>query len=267
MDRVPLLFIEEVLLQLDSTPYWIRKTLHYPSTWGKIAAKRGVKEQARVNLYLRQEPVFSIWSFHTGIKTPVPFEDLDQFVLEGVTISKEEGQGRPLTKANLQLLQRHLRRGYPCSLILKADFRGTIAEQLCLAAPQVVSIQMNSQVSPSVEILTRSIERGTLRTLWCTSAVRLTKKLFPVLLKLVASEQFKFLRIARSSGAISNEACLTGVINALLGRPRRQKFTFYVAQRYENLCSRLVGDDVRVNVEISRYLRDNCFELTSRSQC
>uniref|UniRef100_A0A1I7YXB7 Glycosyltransferase family 1 protein n=1 Tax=Steinernema glaseri TaxID=37863 RepID=A0A1I7YXB7_9BILA len=263
MDRVPLRFIEEVLLLLDSIPYWIRKTLHYPSTWGKVAARRGVKEQVRVNVYLSQEPVFSLWTSHAGTNMPVPLEDLEQFVIRDIFIYKENRVWReerhPLNKKNFQLLQRHLRRGYPCYLALHANFSGiSYLEQLCLAPSRVTHFSFDGldpfDLPLPTEILTQNIDRGALRCLVCSNGVHVTNEFFPVILRFVASEQFEHLMFASSSGPVSSKVFLEGAIDAFLSRPRRKQFWFVISERYRDICGRLMGEDVReeVGVEFRR---------------
>uniref|UniRef100_A0A1I8AKX5 FBD domain-containing protein n=1 Tax=Steinernema glaseri TaxID=37863 RepID=A0A1I8AKX5_9BILA len=251
MDRVPRRFIEEVLLHLEYL-FAPRKLPKYPSTWGRVAAKKGARKLAHLEVFLEPEKVFYLKSCR---EKPLPFEDLDQFVLEGIAIHKEGGWKKedrhPMTKANFQLLKKHLRKGHPCYLDLFADFKSSpLVEKLCLAPSRVSSFYLGkANVALPTERLTRIIHRGTLSCLTCYD-VRVTKEFFPVLLRFVASEKFEKLSIASSSGPVSNEVFLKGVIDAFLSRPRKMHFSFVISKRYRNICGRLTGEVLREKIEV-----------------
>uniref|UniRef100_A0A1I8AC27 Proteasome assembly chaperone 1 n=1 Tax=Steinernema glaseri TaxID=37863 RepID=A0A1I8AC27_9BILA len=255
MDRVPLLFVQEVLLLLDRTHNLYRNIPQYPSTWGSVADRRGVKRHTCVTVYLRKNPVFSIWTSRTAVPVPVPLKYLDHYPVEEIQISKKSEQGmricHPMTKANLQLLQRHFRRGHPCELTVCANFIGVApVEQLFSTLSRLTELYLHNRKAVPMEILTQSIHRGTLSRLICSIDVHVSEEFLPVLLRFVASEQFEVLAIASSSGPVSSEVFLKEAIDAFLSRPRRKKFSFFILERHRDLCGRLTEEDVREKVKV-----------------
>uniref|UniRef100_A0A1I7YXY3 F-box domain-containing protein n=1 Tax=Steinernema glaseri TaxID=37863 RepID=A0A1I7YXY3_9BILA len=253
MDRVPICFIEDVLLQLERLQVSsYGKFPQYPSIWGKVAARKCFRISATLAVFLvsKKEAVFYV----TSNNKFVPLGDLEEFTVEVIQIYKSGQPTKdcyPMTKANLQLLQKHLRRGYPCGLTFDANFSGVaLVEQLCLAPSRLTELQiLNCQLLPT-EILTQNINRGTLRCLLCSNGVHVTNEFFPVLLRFVASEQFEKLNFDSSSGPVSSRICLMGVINAFLSTPRRKKFSFVIPRLYEDCCSHLTTEDVQERVSV-----------------
>uniref|UniRef100_A0A1I7Z2N1 Glyco_tran_10_N domain-containing protein n=1 Tax=Steinernema glaseri TaxID=37863 RepID=A0A1I7Z2N1_9BILA len=96
--------------------------------------------------------------------------------------------------------------------------------------------------------------------------VRITKKLFPFLLRFVSSESAEYLRLTRSSGAVSNRTYLKGVLDALQSSSRRQKFNFHVAKRDLSFCLRLNRGYMEVNDDVChRHGAGNCVRLVNVS--
>uniref|UniRef100_A0A1I8A4F8 Uncharacterized protein n=1 Tax=Steinernema glaseri TaxID=37863 RepID=A0A1I8A4F8_9BILA len=260
MDRVPLRFVEEVLLQLDT------KDSLYPSFWGKVAERKRPRKHARILVYFEPntEGRFSVRS--TTSLRPVALEDLDQFVLVSIHIREGFGQRTegqyPLTKSNLKLLQRHLRRGHPCDLSLFEDLeRASLVEQLCLAPSRLTRIYLFKHQPLPTAILTRNIELGTLRSLNCPSGVIVTQEVVPAVLRFVASENFKSLLLPQMSGEASKESFVKGVIDAFLSRPRRQKFEFNVSERYKRVCAPLAGEGMRGKVYVNFNSAKNLLQI------
>uniref|UniRef100_A0A1I7YX95 Mab-21 domain-containing protein n=1 Tax=Steinernema glaseri TaxID=37863 RepID=A0A1I7YX95_9BILA len=270
MDRVPLCFIEEVLLLLEiQKPLFSCDTLQYPSTWGRVSASKGVREQAVLDVYFEsnKEPFFEVFS-----SGPVPLEDLDQYVLRRIAIREESGvlteDRHPLNKENFQLWRRHLRKGHPCTLALLANFSGvSLVEQLCLAPSRVTNFYFSRHLPLPTKLLTQSIHRGTLRWLICSS-VHVTKEIFPVLLRFVASEPFEKFKLTCSTGPVSSRVVLEGAIDAFLSRPRRKQLSFVISERYRDFCGRLTGEDLREKVEVEfRCTRTLLHVCPSESNC
>uniref|UniRef100_A0A1I7Y7E6 Ribonucleoside-diphosphate reductase n=1 Tax=Steinernema glaseri TaxID=37863 RepID=A0A1I7Y7E6_9BILA len=268
MDRVPIRFIQEVLRHLEDEEFTgiqfrgSNQGSRYPSTWGRVAQRKTTREEARLIVYLapNKEAVFSVRSgtFFGDVGDPVAVEDLPKFDIKRIYIRKknEHFAGgpayHPLTKKTLQVLSGILRRGHPCRLGLYANFKGApLVEQLCLAPSQIASIFMCSRLSPPMEVLTRSIMRGTLRSFESSCKIRITKKLFSLVLLFVASQKFKYLRLAPLSGAISREAYFTGVIDAIVRRESKHKFTFYLGESHQDIYERLKVKDMRVSLVLS----------------
>uniref|UniRef100_A0A1I8A5Y8 Uncharacterized protein n=1 Tax=Steinernema glaseri TaxID=37863 RepID=A0A1I8A5Y8_9BILA len=260
MDSVPILFIEEVLFQLEQ-PSHVKEIPRYPWTWGRVADRKVVKKKVTIVIYQEpnKESSFRLEPANAPIivlEPAPPLENLEQFALETITIYNKRRFERadtrnrryPLNQENFQLLQRHFRRGHPCDLSLFADFQGApLVNQLCLAPSRVTKIFLNNETLPT-DILTRSIERGTLRNLTC-NATRLTQELFPVVFKFVASENFRSLIFSQLHGEVSNETFVEGLVDAFLSGPRRQLFHFFVNERYRNLFGRLKGKDMWKKVD------------------
>uniref|UniRef100_A0A1I8A4Z9 Mitochondrial ribonuclease P protein 1 n=1 Tax=Steinernema glaseri TaxID=37863 RepID=A0A1I8A4Z9_9BILA len=245
MDRVPILFIKEVLLQLEQ-PCHVKEIPQYPSTWGKVASRKVVRKPAELEVYYaaNKEPVFFLRT--SGPSSPLALEDLEQFALESIAIRKKRyfddiyTLPYPLTKANIQLLQKHLQRGHPCRL-LSVDVNGLpLLKQLCCLAPsRITHIYVKKNQPLPTEVLTQSVERGTLCHLNCAYSINMTQDTFMVLKKFVASKNFDSLILTTFHGSLSEVTFIEGVVDAFLSRPRRQQFNFFASEHYEKLCGLL----------------------------
>uniref|UniRef100_A0A1I7ZWV7 NAD(P)-bd_dom domain-containing protein n=1 Tax=Steinernema glaseri TaxID=37863 RepID=A0A1I7ZWV7_9BILA len=127
-----------------------------------------------------------------------------------------------------------------------------LVQKLCLAPTRLATIEVDSHTPFSIEVLARSVERGTLRGFTTYDYIYLTDEILAILLKFVASVQmtrFEF-NIKRKS-PISYKTFLEGVIDAFLSRERAKRFQFCVDPRTEKLCERLreVVEQNKVNIE------------------
>uniref|UniRef100_A0A1I7ZAR6 Maelstrom domain-containing protein n=1 Tax=Steinernema glaseri TaxID=37863 RepID=A0A1I7ZAR6_9BILA len=257
MDRVPICFIEEVLLQLEDTPRF--KNRKYPSIWGEVADKKLTRKNADLHIYLEsKEKVFFCVYDDDG---PVGLDRIGQFVLENIEFedildedwnATELPKFHPLTKKNFQRLHNVFRKPFPCSLELdfQTDPIHPLVQRLCLAIPRVAELRLASQVPLCMDILTRSIERGTLRFLCCQ--VDVTQEMLPVLLKFVTSEKMdKFEAKPSDDSPISYETLLNVIVDAVLTRKRGCRVL--VADRCRHLCDRLNEEVMREKVKVIAY--------------
>uniref|UniRef100_A0A1I8A507 FTH domain-containing protein n=1 Tax=Steinernema glaseri TaxID=37863 RepID=A0A1I8A507_9BILA len=248
MDRVPLRFIEEVLFCVERRPYWTREIPKYPSIWGRVAEREGIRNTAKIHVHFSRnnEAIFSVLSTSTGEETPVALEDLQQFVLEIIEIDEAMIIEGMHLDANID------------------DFSGVpLVERFCLTPSRVTEIRLDKRLPLPIELLTRSIEQGTLRRLECEFSVHVTEELFQVLLRFVASERFQRLSFYRSSGPVSNETFLRGAIDVFLSRKRRQIFKIHVPELYHNVCKRLTEGDTWENVEVHFLPTRNLLRIAS----
>uniref|UniRef100_A0A1I8ABJ3 DUF3786 domain-containing protein n=1 Tax=Steinernema glaseri TaxID=37863 RepID=A0A1I8ABJ3_9BILA len=225
MDRVPIRFIQEVLLQLEENQFLDTQDRKYPSIWAEVANKKRTREGADLLIYLtfEEEVLFCVFD-DDG---PVELDRIGQFVLDNVFVEDLGEQEEhdwiweieelyPVTKKNFHLLHSLIRKPFPCHLEFnfQTDPIDPLVQRLCLAIPWVAGLRLNSQMPLSMDILTRSVERGTLKYLFCH--VDVTVLLLPVLLRFVASEKMdKFEATPSDDSPISYEALLNGVIDAV----------------------------------------------------
>uniref|UniRef100_A0A1I8ADC5 RNA-directed DNA polymerase-like protein n=1 Tax=Steinernema glaseri TaxID=37863 RepID=A0A1I8ADC5_9BILA len=268
MDRVPIRFIEEVVLQLvDNYCFMDRE---YPSIWGRVASKL-TRKKAYLHLYLKskEQAYFYVDDYD---RKQVELDRIGQFIIVNIKVEDKKNKGwdifnppkfHPLTKKNFQLLQNLIRKPFPCFLgfDFQTDPIHPLVQRLCLAIPRVVKLYFNSQVPLSMDILTRSIERGTLSDLSCHTDV--TKETLPVLLRFMASEKMNELMVFRSRGcsqSVSYETLFDAVVDAILNKERGCHIQ--VDERCRNLCGRLKTMRGKFSVNF-RYV-DDCIFVRSR---
>uniref|UniRef100_A0A1I7ZQN5 F-box domain-containing protein n=1 Tax=Steinernema glaseri TaxID=37863 RepID=A0A1I7ZQN5_9BILA len=236
MDRVPNCFIEEVLLLLDYERYGCSgdaEVKRLPSIWGQIVNSKRPKEYARLDVYLRndKEAFFLVWNRGKFLKLP----NLEQFTISQMFIwDGHEGVSdgsvyHPLKETNFKLLRRQLARGHAFTMCLESKGSHALVDRLRLVPPRIVELKVFNLLPSSVEALTRSVDRGTLRSLESFGCLTVTHEHLQVLLNFVASEQlehFSFKISVRSP--VSYSAVLTEVVNAFLSRNRAHRFKFIV---------------------------------------
>uniref|UniRef100_A0A1I8A645 Antithrombin-III n=1 Tax=Steinernema glaseri TaxID=37863 RepID=A0A1I8A645_9BILA len=95
----------------------------------------------------------------------------------------------------------------------------------------------------SLEVLAKSVTRGTLRLFASYDRLKITNELFHVLLQLVASVQIEeFSLYLEINGSLSFETILSGLVDAFLSRERAQRFRFVVNKSSEQLSEQLVRE-------------------------
>uniref|UniRef100_A0A1I8ACU5 Tudor domain-containing protein n=1 Tax=Steinernema glaseri TaxID=37863 RepID=A0A1I8ACU5_9BILA len=256
MDRVPICFIEEVVLQLEKTPY--SKDRKYPSIWGEVANKKLTRERAYLHLYLKSKEQ-AYFCVYDGNNEQLELDRIGQFVFVDIKVTDDLDEDwntgelpkyHPLTKKNFQLLQNVILKPFPCSLELYLHTNPThpLVQRLFLAIPRVAEVRLKSQVPLSMDTVTQSIERGTLKYFSCYYIdIYLTHEMLSVFLRFVASEQMNQFEITLSDDSpVSYEALLNGVIDAVLRRKRGCRIG--VDKRYGHLCARLEEETARVKV-------------------
>uniref|UniRef100_A0A1I8A5W2 BTB domain-containing protein n=1 Tax=Steinernema glaseri TaxID=37863 RepID=A0A1I8A5W2_9BILA len=204
MNRVPIIFIEEVILQIERGAGWtgkLHETYLLSSNWGRIACSKMFAPKAGLNIEFKpnKEAVFSIISSYGE---PVALEDLGEVLFEHIIIGNRiDRHIHPLTDTNLKLLQKHFRKGYPCEVsVWNKYYNQPLIKKLCLAPSRIT------------------------------------------LLKFVASEKLLSLDICILEGSpVSYETLLNGLIDALLSKESEDDFSFYTYEGYEGLCDRLKG--------------------------
>uniref|UniRef100_A0A1I7ZAL0 FBD domain-containing protein n=1 Tax=Steinernema glaseri TaxID=37863 RepID=A0A1I7ZAL0_9BILA len=260
MDRVPILFIEEVLLQLDDECPWKtdNDASKFPSIWGRVHDIQRSKKHIYLSVYVfsDKEAVFSVSNFGTSD----PLVNLEQFCLKSIRVHEghqtmaDDSSHHPLTEANFKVLWKQLAQGRVYSISLEVDEHRShpLVNRLISAPPRFVKFEAFKLLPSSIEALTRSVEIGILRSFRCYRRLNLTHDLLPVLLKFVASEKMeKFLCNIENNGPVSYNTLLKGVVDAFLSRKRTYRFNFQVDRGTKDICERLreVGRRKKVKIE------------------
>uniref|UniRef100_A0A1I7ZQ87 Rad60-SLD domain-containing protein n=2 Tax=Steinernema glaseri TaxID=37863 RepID=A0A1I7ZQ87_9BILA len=257
MDRVPVAFIEEVLLMIDYVSHWVKagEAKKLSSNWGEMAKRKSSKKEVRLNVYLTndKEAVFSVTHYYRN----VPLVDLDKVIVDNMCVkdgeeAEAEEQYHPLTEANFQLLRRHLSRGNPCTIELecKERQRHPLLQQLCLAPTRLSRIRLFHEMPIPVEALTRSVKRGTLRWFGSDSSLKITPEVHSALLKFVASNQMDHMSFeVQEDSPVSYETLLAGVVYAFLSGQKTEGFHFFVDSDTSEIVAPLREVGMQNNVE------------------
>uniref|UniRef100_A0A1I7ZWX8 Uncharacterized protein n=1 Tax=Steinernema glaseri TaxID=37863 RepID=A0A1I7ZWX8_9BILA len=237
MDRVPICFIEEVLLQISYKlcgPTSHGEHHKLPCIWGRIAKRKPVKETVGLHLCFvsEKEAHWNVWRHKTS--ESVPLANLGHFTISHIVIwgRSMEGYRRCdlLTETNFKVLRKYLRTGLSCIIIFSAKKRcdHPLVRKLCLAPTRVTRIELFKPTPIQLEILTQSVTRGTLRSFEFPFHLNVTNELLHVLLEFVASVQIEeFSLYVALKSPISYETVLSRVAEAFLSRERAQRFKFY----------------------------------------
>uniref|UniRef100_A0A1I7ZSN3 EAL domain-containing protein n=1 Tax=Steinernema glaseri TaxID=37863 RepID=A0A1I7ZSN3_9BILA len=242
MDRVPILFIEEVMLQFELIPSFLEGT----PLWASIADSKRSRKGVFLYVYLvnDKEAVFSVLNF----AFPEPLVNLVQFGISYITIMDgnkgmlTDSRFHLLTKTNFKLLRNCLRRGHPCTMHFDVIQRKNhpLVQKLCWAASRITKISFSGQTCLPIEALTRILERGTLRVLESSNFFNVTHEALPFLLKFVASEHMTYFCIdIATNSPVSYNALLSGVVDAFLSVERGRRFRLEVDCGTSGICERL----------------------------
>uniref|UniRef100_A0A1I8ADV9 Mini-chromosome maintenance complex-binding protein n=1 Tax=Steinernema glaseri TaxID=37863 RepID=A0A1I8ADV9_9BILA len=255
MDRVPICFIEEVLLQLADTPRFMDRK--YPSMWGEVADMKLAREKADLYIYLEsKEQAYFCVDDDDG---PVELDCIGQFVFVKIRVTddrdddfntRELPEFHPLTEKNFKLLHNVIRKPFPSDLDL--DFLTypihPLVQRLCMAIPRVAKLDLSSQGPLSMDTLTRSIERETLSHLSCYIDMHVTKEMLPVLLRFAAFEKMKKFQITISEDSpVSYKALCNEVISAVETRKRGCCVAVDPDYKYSSPYLVVMGGNVEVN--------------------
>uniref|UniRef100_A0A1I8AEF7 F-box domain-containing protein n=1 Tax=Steinernema glaseri TaxID=37863 RepID=A0A1I8AEF7_9BILA len=274
MDCVPICFIEEVLLQLEENQFYL--ICKFSSIWGEITDKELSRGRAYLHLYIESKgkAYFCVDDAH---QKSVELDRIGQFVITYIDVEDVDGQEdeedwnwllsklHPLTKKNFQLLLNFIRKPFPCYLALdfQTDPIHPLVQRLCLDLPRIAELVLLSQGSLSMDILTRSIERGTLSNLFCY--INVTQKVLPALFKFVAFEKMEELYVDHSDDCpVSYETLLNGIIDAVQSRKRGCRIS--VDERYRHLCARLEEETARQKVTVRYYHNSIRNQLSVKSK-
>uniref|UniRef100_A0A1I8A4X1 ANF_receptor domain-containing protein n=1 Tax=Steinernema glaseri TaxID=37863 RepID=A0A1I8A4X1_9BILA len=296
MDRVPPIFIEEVLLQINYEiyggpgfispilPSYSYSSLHaLPSIWGQIVNSKRHKEKASLDVLLinDREAVFHVKQNYNS--TPfafgrmisdglVPLANLDQFAISDISINDGDESivgnpsYHPLTETNFKFLRKSLDGSVPCSVIFALEERlnHPVAQKLCAATLRITKI-IGCPTAVMTTALFRSVERGTLRSFTSPGYFYLTEDILFVFLRFVASVQMEDFAVnIDSDSPISYGILLAAVIDAFLSRKRTLHFTFLVDPGTEHLCERLINLEECREVHINYNIRP-CWAIAVQS--
>uniref|UniRef100_A0A1I7ZQJ8 FTH domain-containing protein n=1 Tax=Steinernema glaseri TaxID=37863 RepID=A0A1I7ZQJ8_9BILA len=262
MDRVPAVFIEEVLLLLEEETFSYKEPKKYPSIWGKIYQK--TLDIKRVKVFFSNSGNQAVFSVNVG-RDSAPLEELEQCVIRHIKISDEDEDFNtktkyPLTEANYLLLRKVLRKGYPCKLkFLNCErWDQPLIEQLCFATPRITHILTYNHLPSTVDVVTRSVERRILRCFIGCAEFQLTEEMFSIYLRYVASEELGNFEIGVASDSpVSYEEALERTIDAVLRKEGTKRFIISVAMRARSLCRRLETEEMRDRFRITSNYENN----------
>uniref|UniRef100_A0A1I8AW13 Helitron_like_N domain-containing protein n=1 Tax=Steinernema glaseri TaxID=37863 RepID=A0A1I8AW13_9BILA len=202
------------------------------------------KQTAILNIYMLNDKEVFWHAARCRYIERLSLANLEQFkiryivIWDGYGTMREDPSYQPLTETNCKLLKKYLLNDHPYGVTFYAKYRykfdHPLVRQLCLAPNRVTEILMRYQAPTSLDVLTRSVTRGTLRSLGIYTHPSLSNELLQVLLEFVASVQMDTFSVNTDS-PLSYMTLLFGVVDAFLSRERAQRFTFKVNKGSEQI--------------------------------
>uniref|UniRef100_A0A1I7ZFG2 F-box domain-containing protein n=1 Tax=Steinernema glaseri TaxID=37863 RepID=A0A1I7ZFG2_9BILA len=251
MDAVPVCFIKEVVLLLERGTSYIRgpqEVAKLSSLWGRISNLAVLK----VYLSSNGQAVFTVDLDDRPLVWKLEDFKLEQRVFRRIELWNDEGHAlfhmdcHPFTEETFKLLRSSHWRDYPCEIAIRYTEENyqPLVDQLCLMPSRVTTLRICSDVRLPMQLLTRIMTSGNLRTFYCHSRLHLPAELLPLLLKFIASKELNhFTAVLERNSPVPCEILITETIDAFLSRERTKPFRFCVGERYEHLCGRLKGKE------------------------
>uniref|UniRef100_A0A1I7YHN8 UDENN domain-containing protein n=1 Tax=Steinernema glaseri TaxID=37863 RepID=A0A1I7YHN8_9BILA len=256
MDRVPLCFINEVLLHLEGEP--LHRIPELPSVWGEISDDKPVKHKVILNICVAPNGMtfFCIDHQNSYGYYVIPLTYLHLFTIEVIVLQERQrigGNYQLLTERIFTLLQEHLQKPHvACCLMfgLQKINDYPLLAQLCITPPRITRIHLKASLPFVIKPLARSIERGTLRHFSCKVPLQITKEIVTFLSTFLTFEKFQYLKLTRAADSpVPYDDLLQGLVDGFANRERSRKSEFYVKSSSEELCEGLVKADMQGTVE------------------
>uniref|UniRef100_A0A1I7YXE0 F-box domain-containing protein n=1 Tax=Steinernema glaseri TaxID=37863 RepID=A0A1I7YXE0_9BILA len=258
MDRVPLRFTEEVLLQLEmeeSKRRNLKRKLQAIRTLASIWSGIANRPRKYANLKIYFDPHEVVFYLESDRK-PVALEDLGSIVIDEFLISDNRPRDGlhcdPLTESSLKQLKKLLRRGNPCELSVYCRNEHPLLQQLCLAPARVTKLKcFYFPITCREEVFVRILERRTLGSFAFWRETFLTPELLRLLLAFLPTREFHHLSIAvTTDSSVSIQTLTNELIDTVLSMEGRRRCIFWAGGRNFQLCSRRFGDGVQSNVRL-----------------